>query len=172
MNKKASMSRIKSLFFLYSLSVLFTACVSVNLSTSGQIEKSKTVGFSEPAAPFQKFKIESVDRAWKNFKNGNSISFLSECQTVADPSLETLYRGIISSIDRSESVEKKLITYNEREALRTRAIGYVDGVKSQFELVIFKKNNCTYILSYVGTEKHFSQDSQQFEKFLSGFKAK
>ncbi len=94
-------------FFILFSAVSLTACVSVNLADSNESQKSKMVEFKAPAKPFADFKTDFVDQAWKNSKNGNSISFLSECNSAADPSLDTIHRGLISSIDKAESVDKK-----------------------------------------------------------------
>lgn len=158
--------RILTVFFV---SAFLSACVSVNIGNSGNSQKSETVKYKAPGKPFEEFKTELVDNAWKNPKNGNSISFLSECNSAADPTLETIYKGLISSIDRAESQNKNNITYNGREALRSTVSGYVDGVQSKFDLLVFKKNNCTYILSYVATEKFFSENLGAFEKFTENF---
>ncbi len=160
------LTRFISAFFL---AISITACVSVNIGDSGQSQKSTTVQFKAPAAPFVVFKTDFVDSAFKNPRNGNSISFLSECNSAADPSLDTIHKGLISSIDRAESISKKIYQYNNREALRSTVSGYVDGVQSKFDLLVFKKNNCTYILSYVATEKNFSENLSVFETFTENF---
>jgi hypothetical protein len=166
MRNKASILRF---FFAVFAAVTLVSCVSVNIGDNSKSMKSETVTFRAPAAPFTTFKTDYVDSAWKNSKNGNSISFLSECNSSADPSLETIYQGLISSINRARSLNKKSYTFNNREALRSTVSGYVDGVQSQFDLIVFKKNNCTYILSYVATEKNFSENLSAFDTFAENF---
>lgn len=156
-------------FLLIFYPLLFTACVSVNIGDSSQPQKSKVARFKKPEFPFVEFKPALVDHAWKNPKNGNSISYLSECNSVADPSLETIFEGLISSIGQAKTLKKENLTYNGREALRTNVSGQVDGVQSQLSLLVFKKNNCTYILSYIATQTFFGQNIADFEKFLSEF---
>lgn len=154
---------------LFFLAASLTACVSVNIGDSAQSQKSTTVKFKSPSKPFSEFKMEYVDSAWKNPSNGNSISFLSECKSAADPTLDTIYKGLISSIGRAETLSKKTFTFNNREALRSTVTGFVDGVQSKFDLLVFKKNSCTYILSYVATEANFDENLTAFETFTQNF---
>lgn len=167
------MKRTAKLFFAICAPIVFiAACVSVDIGGGGgTTKKADGVIFTAPSKPFDKFDAAHVDQAWKNDKNGNSISYLSECSTVADPSLENIHRGLVSSIDNVAKVEKQVFQYNGREALRSTATGQVDGVSSKFDLVVFKKNGCTFILSYVATEANFDSNHKDFDKFLQNFKA-
>ncbi len=168
------MRRLEKIFSACSILILLSACVSVGIGGGGggsQSKKADDVQFVAPAKPFEKFDAVHVDHAWKNEKNGNSISYLSECNTVADPSLENIHRGLVSSIDNVANIEKQLFQFNGRESLRSTATGQVDGVSSKFDLVVFKKNGCTYILSYVATEANFDSNHKDFDRFLDGFKS-
>ena len=151
------------------LPLIMAGCVSVRLG-DGKTEKAKGVQFQSPGGNFSSISEDHVDSAWRNQKTGNAISYLSECGP-NDPSLESVTRGILSGFSKHDVMEETRTEYNNREALITTFKAPVDGVPSQSELVVFKKNGCVYILTYVALEKTFRDDHSTFQKFLREFKA-
>lgn len=151
-------------------SFVLTNCVSVGLS-GGKVARAKSVQARPPGAPFQDADGENLDHVWKNPRNGNSISYLSECTDTTDPDLETVQQGILRSVQKLQIISSDTIEYNDREALHTHARGKVDGVGTDMELLIFKKNGCIYTLNYVGVSKHFDSNQKTFAEFIKTFKA-
>lgn len=150
--------------------LFFCACVSINLPSSSA-ERANKVQFQDPAEPFIQNKTKSADKAWKNIKNGNSISYFSVCNENSDPALESVLNEFLSSLDTHSITKKENVTFNDREALRAEAEGLLDGVKTRLQFLIFKKNNCTYSISFVGVNKNFDEDKGRFENFLNSFRA-
>lgn len=157
---------------LVFLSYLLCAnCVSVEINKSKPARRNENVRFKEPSAPFKELKSSDLDRGWKNPKNGNSISFITECDDGVDPSLENIYNGILKNVSQVETVSKDKITYNGREGLRAVVTGHVDGVLSKIDFLIFKKNGCTHILTYVALAHTFEQNAADFQKFVESYQA-
>jgi hypothetical protein len=157
---------------IFILSVLLcSGCVTVNLGNTNKGKKAAGVSYKDPAGPFQKEAREDVDAAWKNPKNGNVISFLSDCKDPSDPPLEHIVQGVISGLTDLKVDSTDTAMYQGREARRVVAGGKVDGVPSAIDLLVFKRNMCIYILSYVGVKKAFAENRGDFEKFIEGFKA-
>ncbi|WP_413575972.1 hypothetical protein ACLVWU_16430 [Bdellovibrio sp. HCB290] len=152
------------------MSLLLGSCVSVELP-SGKTKPAKDVEFSEPGSPYSSFKSKNADRAWQSSKTGNTISFLSECGSNADPSLQTLETESLSAINKLEILKTETKTFNGRESRQTISAGTIDGVPVALALVVFKKNGCNYTLSYGGVEKQFNSELPVFEKFKADFKA-
>lgn len=151
--------------------VLFTgACVSVKIPT-GSGTPAKDIKFDKPASPYEEIKVISGDRAWLSSKTGNTISFLSDCNGSSDPTLQQLESEPLGVLDKLKIIETKTITYNGREALNTEAQGEVDGVAVKTTLLVFKKNNCNYTLSYGGLLKNFENEKKHFQTFAENFKA-
>jgi hypothetical protein len=164
------MRRLVTFYFLF-FSLMSTSCVSVELNKSKPAARNEDVKFSSPASPFEEIKSNDLDRGWRNSKNGNSISFITECQDGVDPTLENIYKGILKNVSNVEAISKNTITYNGREALRAVITGNVDGVLSKIDFVIFKKNGCTHIITYVALATSFDTNSGDFQKFVEGYKA-
>lgn len=158
------------LFRFCIISLLLSSCVSVQLP-GGKITQAKDVQYSDPGAPFEKIKAQNSDRTWQSKNTGNTISYLSECGGTADPSLQSIETESLSAMNDLKVIATEELTYNGREARQTVARGEIDGVAVQIALLIFKKNGCTYTLSYGGLHKQFSAELKNFENFKSEFKA-
>jgi hypothetical protein len=158
-------------YFIFLFLINTVSCVSVSLPKSTRI-KSENVIFHEPGKPYKKIEDDSLDHIWRNSKNGNSISYLSNCRDQEDLNISSLYQQLKNHIDHSSEISQKLINYNFRKALKAQVKGDIDGVNTYISFLIFKKNSCTYVLSQVTLEDSYKTDSVYFEKFISEFKTK
>lgn len=161
-----------SLAFLSILILMMiSSCVSVKIPTGGS-DKVRAAGveFVAPANPFSPVATELADQQWTSSKTGNSISYFTECKVRNEPSLEVLEKEVLSAIDQAEVKREKLI-YNDREALRIKALGRVDGVAVEIDSLIFKKNTCSYTLTFGGRKGSLKNEQSVFDSFLKDFKA-
>jgi len=152
---------------LFALSTL-NACVSIDVGKV-KTQKSTIARYDSPSAPFEEVKTVHLDKKWLNRTNGNIISHLSDCQNPNEPSLENIFKGIVSEIDDVRIIHSGTVNYNFRKALHSVVEGYVDGVSTRFELMIFKKHDCTYILTYAATAKSFADNQREFNNFVKRF---
>lgn len=154
-------------FILFFISCYFfatTACVSVSLGNkSGKTYEE--IFFNAPADPYTELKVQSADRSWQNSKNGNTISYMSTCETASEPTLEVLSTIALDGVEDLKIVEKKKFNYNGREALNTILLGRVDGVPIQADLTVLKKNNCVFNITYIGSIHTYMSDLSIFKKF-------
>lgn len=150
--------------------LLMTSCVSVNLS-GGKVKKADNVKYFEPQPPFLSIDNQQVDKGWQNKNNGNTIAFLSECNSKTEISLKMMETESLSSLANLKVLKSEVSSFNDRESLSTLAEGQVDGVQVKLQLLLFKKNDCNYTLSFVGRKKFFDKDSSIFQKFYEEFKA-
>lgn len=130
---------------------------------------SSDIKFHEPSPPFVSTSFSLVDRSWKNPGNGNSISFLSECQNHTEDSLQSIQSGILQGIQNLSIESSEYRLFNERQALFTLAKGEVDGLVSKLALTIFIKDSCLFVLSYVAADSTFAANHADFNEFLKGF---
>lgn len=147
---------------------LTTSCVSIDVEDP-KIRRAQGVEVSEPNPPFSPFAQNHLDKAWKDSQTGNTISYLTECSDLHDPSHRAIRDGILSGISNATITDEEMIPFNQRQALKSTVIGSVDGISTQFEILILKKNNCIYVLTYVGMKNQFLQTYDHFSKFKKGF---
>jgi hypothetical protein len=152
------------------LALCMTGCISVNLSNN-KLQKAAGIKFQSPEAPFEKASGENVDQIWRNPKNGNAISFLSDCSDSSDPSLVAIEQGVLSGLYPYSYESQTQMTFDGRAARKSRIKGTVDGVASIVDLMVYKKNNCIYILSYVGLQQKHAEDQKRFDTFVERFHA-
>lgn len=162
-------SRLSPFIFLF-FALLFTACVSVSIGPQ-KPESAKNVKYSSPPAPFVPFESDEIDAGWKNGLKGTSISFKSTCGDSLDLPLDGIQQSMISGIDQIKIIRSQKIHFNQREALDSTIQGKVDGVDTKMQIVILKKNRCTYMISYVSLLKSFDADLATFQSFLKSFEA-
>jgi hypothetical protein len=162
---------MKTALTIFLLPLLCAGCVTVSLSPSGSGHRADGVSFHAPPSPFQKDERDDVDAAWKNPNNGNVISYLSDCHDPSDPPLDHIVQGVLAGLNDLKYDSNETRMFLDREARKVVAEGKVDGVASQTALLVFKRNQCTYILSYVGVKSTFGENAADFEKFIQGFRA-
>ncbi len=169
---KFKLLKILRIFFV-SISIVFVllSCVSVKIPT-GDSMKLRSVGvqFVPPPPPFHHLPTELADQQWTSSTTGNSISFLSECKVRNEPSLEILEKEVLGALDQATSKKQKLL-FNEREALRLKAEGKLDGVPVEIDSMIFKKNTCSYTVTFGGRKGSLKNEQNLFDTFLKEFKA-
>lgn len=158
--------RIAAIYISLILST--TACVSVNIKPKAP-EKAKAYSFSAPGLPFEKVSAEQADFAFKDAKSGHTIAMISECSENVDPSLDSLESDLVSALSSSHELKKEQIQFNGRTAIRSSHQGEMDGVAVQMEILVFKKNSCSYSLTLVGRSKAFDASKKIFEGFTKGF---
>lgn len=155
----------------FSILILLTSCVSVSLKPK-EVSKSKNYEFTIPQKKFIQTNNPDVDYFWIHQTNGNSITLRTSCNDPVDPKLETLEKLSLQGLEVHKKILLRKIKYNSREALESLSQCNLDGVDINIHLVILKKNNCNYVLSYLGISKNFNQDKEVFANFVNNFEVK
>jgi hypothetical protein len=152
--------------------LILTSCVSVNLQKPVILEKSKFYSLATPETPFVRIDQQGMDQYWRNSKNGNAISLQTACSKNYDPSLHDLTFQTIQGIEDAKKMLETKFQYNERSGMKSEYHGTVDGIPVEIQSVTFKKNSCSYIISYFGKSTSIKQDQVQFETFIRNFRVK
>lgn len=156
-------------FFFLALLSLTAGCVSVTLGPS-QPGRAKDVRFASPPSPFQRLDNTAADMAWQSPRTGNTLSFFSECPP-AEANLESLTEEFTSILRSAEIKERRSDFFNGRESLWAQTEGTLDGIPMRIASMVFKRNGCSYLLSFVGRKSRFKEEYAHFENFLKGFQA-
>jgi len=163
------MMKFSYYIFLVLITAFLSSCVSVQLGPDKP--KSATgVKFTPPTPPFVPFDNDAIDSGWKNTSHGTSISYKSVCNG-PDLPLESIQETMLIGIENMKILKSARIPYSQREALVSVAEGKVDGVPTKMQMLILKKNYCTYMLSYVALIKSYEKDVLKFQHFLNSFEA-
>ncbi|MAF91992.1 MAG: hypothetical protein CL674_12045 [Bdellovibrionaceae bacterium] len=144
-------------------------CVSIDVAP--ETESAEGLVYKSPGGSFERRDAENLDAYFVDKKSGNSISLKSSCFDPADPSIENLESTAFTGMNIEKEISKEEITYNSRAALNTRKLVKIDGVPVLVQMLIFKKNNCNYLISHVGVEKTFPNTESNFKNFLDQLRA-
>lgn len=164
-------SQTYSTSLILAIWLLSSACVSVDIAPKNKLTKADQVTYTAPPQPFARMDNTFSDAAWENPINGNSISFLSDCGEGADTPLKSQFQAMTRGIQELKIESTESLIYNGRAALRHTFSGLVDGIHMQISSLHFKRNDCSYVLTYVSTVTNFNKDLLTFNQFLTGFKA-
>lgn len=156
-------------FLLPAMFLSLSSCVSLPFEKPN-IKKSENIIFQKPQEPFVEIKSKNFDNAWLSKSSGNTISFLSECNNPIDPTIDQIEQDSISGINQIEIIQSDTLTFNQRETKNTTIRGKIDGISIKMQLIVFKKNNCSYTILYGGIETVFDSEYSIFKHFLDTFK--
>ncbi|MFA4874536.1 MAG: hypothetical protein WC690_04270 [bacterium] len=99
-----------------------------------------------------------------------SISTDAYCgKSVTDRTLDSLSGDIITALEKRQVTNEKNFTLNERGALRQHITGSVDGVPTDVDLVIVRKNYCVFDFYSVAPAGGNPDVKEAFETFFNGF---
>lgn len=155
---------------VFILFLLLGSCVSVQLP-GGKVTSAKDVQLTPPPPPFKEITSSNSDKAWLSQKTGNTISYLSECGNTNEPTLQQIEMDSLSALSNVQSLKNEDLNYNGRAARLSTHKGDLDGVPVQLTLLIFKKNGCSYTLSFGGLSAKFASEETQFKSFIESFRA-
>lgn len=150
---------------LFSFYMTLVACISVQLPKE-KVAKNSEVIARPPLAPFNEIKAEMADKIWLSSTTGNTISYLSECSTQEEKSIDQFQRDVLSVLQNPKTESSERIKFQGREATKSLTHGIVDGYPVSVWTVIFSKSNCSYSFSYVGLSSRLNQEVSVFESFL------
>jgi|GEM_PF-1008495 len=87
-----------------------------------------------------------------------------------DASLRTLTTHLHFDLTERKIKSEKEFMLDDRGALRTVALGKVDGVEIVLDTVVIKKDNCLFDFILVGDPAFHEKAAADFEQFFGGFK--
>lgn len=111
-----------------------------------------------------------ADLAFRH-RDGGTIAVSASCGTANsdDVSLDVLTNHLLFGIPRQVEDPRVPFTLDGREALRTHVRGLVDGVAVDLDLVVMKKDGCTYDLQLLAGPTVFPARQLDFAPFVAAF---
>lgn len=160
------------IFILLTMIIIFAdvGCVSVKLPTSlSAPEKAKGISVKAPTSPFKSSTSPNSDQMWISSKTASTISYFTSCSST-EPPLKNIRATAFSGLENVEVTKEDMIKISDREALKSDVEGKLEGVPVKIQLVIFKKNSCSYSLTYVALKENFEKELDQFTNFIKNFR--
>lgn len=110
---------------------------------------------------------ETSDYAITNRETNSVFMINSACRKFEAGNLNSLTSAILNGVEIVKIIDKKIITFQDRDAVDMTIIGKVDGVARYFHLITTQKNNCIYDFVLIATnEKNFEMDNRDYLDFI------
>ncbi|MCC6276723.1 MAG: hypothetical protein IT289_02265 [Oligoflexia bacterium] len=161
--------RVSAIIFMILTLLLSSGCALLGGTDDAEV-KASNIKFNPPSSPFKKVSVSSADHVFQSEKTGSTIAVNSLCQKYVDVKLTHLRDNILAGVEQLKTESETDITYNDREGKRVVALGTMDVIKVKVDLLIFKKNNCTFDLTYISRPEFYATEKRHFDDFLARFK--
>jgi hypothetical protein len=106
--------------------------------------------------------------AWRN-PAGGTIMVNALCEGIRDVPLDVLTNQALFGLEQKQEHSRETFTLDGRAAQRTRLSASLDGVPVELDLVVLKKDGCTYDFQLVASAKAFADREGEFWRFVQGF---
>lgn len=153
----------------FGLAAWLSACASSG-SFVNQIYRRADVAYRVGAlsATWKRVSSKGADLAFRR-RDGGTIAASSLCAGGEDVPLDVLTNHLLFGVESQQEHSRTSFTLDGRAALRTRLAGEVDGVPVELELVVLKKDGCTYDLQLIASAQQLARCQADFEAFVQGF---
>jgi hypothetical protein len=118
--------------------------------------------------PWRRVQIPDGQLAFHHAEGGTILAHAT-CERREDVSLNVLTNHLMFGIEQRRELARTPLSLDGREALRTRIVGRLDGVAVALDLVVMKKDGCTYDLELASSPQVFALRQRDFERFVEGF---
>ncbi len=112
--------------------------------------------------------LSGSDLAFRD-DSGGAILANALCEGIKDVSLDVLTNQALIGLEAIQERGRELITLDGRAALKTRLSATLDGVRVELELVVTKKDGCTYDFELVAGAPIFRDREADFWRLVQGF---
>jgi hypothetical protein len=157
-----------------SARVLFLAILLAGCGTrgtlSGDLYRDGPVAFRIGALPPEWRRVQVADGQLAfHHEDGGTILAHATCEARGDASLDVLTNHLLFGIEEARERSRRPLLLDGRRGLRTRVDGELDGVPIALDLVVLKKDSCTYDLELASSPDVFARRQADFERFFTGF---
>ena len=104
--------------------------------------------------------------------DGGTIAANVTCDKSDDVPLDVLTNHLLFGIEERREEARVPLTVDGRGALQTRLGGKLDGVTVALELVVLKKDGCTYDLLLIAKPSTVGAREPEFRRFVTSFSSR
>lgn len=154
---------------LLSLGVALLGCASSG-RFADQVYTRGRLSYRVGALPaeWQLFHARGADVAFHN-RRGGTLAASAQCPSGEDVPLDVLTNHLLFGFESQVVLHRAVPTVDGRQALQTHLRGEFDGVPIELELVVLKKDGCTYDLQLIASPSQFASRQRDFAAFVRGF---
>lgn len=87
-----------------------------------------------------------------------------------DVPLEALTQHLFIHFTERETLDQRLLSMDDREAMRSEITAKLDGVPKQFVVYVLKKDGCVYDFFYIGESSMAATGVEAFDNYVATFR--
>ncbi|MFO0577684.1 MAG: hypothetical protein U1A78_27070 [Polyangia bacterium] len=118
--------------------------------------------------PWKRIGLRGPDLVFRH-PEGGTIATSAQCPCREDVPLHVLTNHLLFGVEAQKEHARAPLTLDGRGALRTQLGGELDGVPIEMDLVVLKKDGCSYDLQLVASPQHIAARRPDFEALVRGF---
>lgn len=126
------------------------------------------------------YRVGWLPQSWKHVRikdgdiaythpEGGTIYADHFCRGPNDAPLDVLINHLLFDVRKVHEISRKGMTLDGREALRTQLEAEVDGVPVALDMVVLRKDGCTYDMVLISGPSTFADRVPDFDIFVHGF---
>jgi hypothetical protein len=162
--------RVLSLIPFLSLLAQSGACGGMRGHLVDDLYQDGQVAFRVGRLPadWQRVQVADGHLAFHH-RAGGTIVASASCDRFIDLSLDLLTNQLLYGVEGRQEAARTRIPLDGRMALRTQMNGRLDGVPIALDMVVMKKDGCTYDIVLASSPQQHQKRQPDFERFFSAF---
>lgn len=151
-----------------ALVLALAACTGGQLDGGVYRDGRVTYRVGTPGPRWRPMRLKGADVAYQHEEGGAFLAH-GTCPDTRDLSLDVLTNQAQFGLERRSELSRQKLTLDGRAALRTRVTAELDGVPVELDLVVMKRNQCTFDFQLVAARDVFPARDEDFWRFVTHF---
>lgn len=155
----------------FCLSGLVASCSHGRLERGSFIKSDVRYRIGEVPPGWKLVKLSGNDLAYQAVDSGHVMAVNSTCRDFEDAPLPVLTRQLLMGFSDRQLIQQETHPLDDgRDALFSRYDAKLDGVPTELQLVVMKKDGCVYDFIYLSPPGRFDEKRAVFDALLSQFR--
>jgi hypothetical protein len=165
---RSAFARLLAPLTLALMSRMVSGCAHGTLTERIYQDRETTYRLGWLPASWKQFRLQDGDVGYKH-REGGTIYADHFCRASDDVPLDVLTNHLLFDVRAVHELSREKLTIDGRAALRTQVEGEMDGVPITLDLVVLKKDGCTYDMVLISGRNSFAERVPDFDVFVHGF---
>jgi hypothetical protein len=152
-----------------AVALLAAACATSKVERGVYRSKDAAFHLGPLGQGWRRVQLRGADVSYRH-DEGGTILVNASCEDLKDLPLDVLTNQALFGVEERRERSRETLTLDGRAALRTRLSGELDGVPVELDLVVLKKDGCTYDLQLVTGQGVTAARAADFSRFVNGFR--
>jgi len=156
---------------LFIFSCCLSACAASGAYERGVYSQGKLrYKIGDLPSGWSRVHVEDANLTFRH-KDGGAILVNALCgsDNIDDVPLDVLINQALFGVENKNELSRTPLTIDGRAALRALIDGTLDGVPIEIDMVVLKKDNCTFDFQLIGGVQELTPRRAEFETMFKSF---